>query len=61
MWRIKYRDAGGTHVEETLGPEPIWNEKRAERELGKRLDAVERGLRKRSGERSTTSPISSTP
>jgi integrase len=46
VWRIKYRDAGGRQVKETLGPEPAWNETRAQRELGKRLDAVERGLRK---------------
>jgi integrase len=42
-WRIKYRDADGRQVKETLGPEPRWNETRAQRELGKRLDEVERG------------------
>jgi integrase len=43
VWRIKFRAAAGTQVKETLGPEPAWNEKRAERELGKRLDEVQRG------------------
>jgi integrase len=46
VWYVKYRDAGARQVKERLGPEPQWNRQRAERELGKRLDAVERGLRK---------------
>jgi integrase len=47
VWRIKYRDAAGKQVLETLGPEPHWNETRAQRELGKRLAAVEEaGYRK---------------
>jgi len=45
-WRIKYRDATGKQVQETLGREPAWNRTRAERELGKRLAAVEEGFRK---------------
>jgi integrase len=43
VWRIKFRDADGRQVKETLGPEPRWNETRAQRELGKRLDEVEKG------------------
>lgn len=46
VWRIKYRDAAGKQVLETLGPEPRWNETRAERELGKRLAAIDEGYRK---------------
>lgn len=46
VWRIKYRDAAGRQVSETLGREPYWNRERALRELGKRLAAVERGYRK---------------
>jgi hypothetical protein len=46
VWRIKYRDAAGRQVQETLGPEPAWTERRAQRELGKRLAAVEEGFRK---------------
>jgi integrase len=45
-WQIKYRDATGRQVKETLGPEPKWNKVKAERELGKRLAAVEEGYRK---------------
>jgi integrase len=45
-WRIKYRDAAGKQVQETLGPEPPWTERRAQRELGKRLAAVDEGFRK---------------
>ena len=40
-WAIKYRDAAGRQVWETLGREPEWSEARAQRELGKRLQAVE--------------------
>ena len=46
VWRVKYRDAVGRQVQETLGPEPPWTERRAQRELGKRLAAVEEGFRK---------------
>ncbi len=45
-WRIKYRDAAGKQVMETLGPEPPWTERRAQRELGRRLAAVSEGYRK---------------
>jgi integrase len=41
VWRIKYIDAGGRHIIETLGREPHWNRSRAERELGKRLATVD--------------------
>jgi len=41
VWRIQYRDATGRYIKETLGPEPVWNRSKAERELGKRLAAVE--------------------
>jgi integrase len=46
VWRIKYRDAAGQQVQETLGREPAWNRQRAQRELGKRLGAVDDGYRK---------------
>ncbi len=46
VWRIKYLDAGGRHVMETLGREPAWGRVKAERELGKRLGSVEEGFRK---------------
>jgi integrase len=46
VWRIKYRDAAGKQVQETLGPEPPWTERKAQRELGSRLAAVEEGFRK---------------
>jgi integrase len=46
VWRIKYRDAAGKQLMETLGPEPPWNERKAMRELGKRLAAVDDGYRK---------------
>jgi hypothetical protein len=46
VWRIKYRDAAGKQVLETLGPEPQWTERTAQRELGKRLAAVEEGFHK---------------
>jgi integrase len=51
-WAVKYRDAAGRQVWETLGREPEWSEARAQRELGKRLDAVERD-RWRKPERTT--------
>jgi integrase len=46
VWRIRYRDAAGRQVQETLGPEPEWTERKAQRELGKRLAAVQEGFRK---------------
>jgi integrase len=46
-WRIRYRDASGRRILETLGKEPAWNRKRAETELRRRLVDVERdGYRK---------------
>jgi integrase len=47
VWRIRYRDASGRRVLETLGREPEWSRKRAEVELRRRLVDVERdGYRK---------------
>ena len=46
VWRVKYRDAAGKQVLETLGPDPPWTERMAQRELGKRLAAVDEGFRK---------------
>jgi hypothetical protein len=51
-WAIKYCDTAGRQVWETLGREPEWSEVRAQRELGKRLLAVERD-RWRKPERTT--------
>ena len=45
-WRIKYVDAAGRQVKETVGREPEWDRRKAERALGARLAAVEKGLRK---------------
>ena len=45
-WAIKWIDAGGLQWWETLGPEPAWSEQKAQRELGKRLAAVDEGFRK---------------
>ena len=43
VWRIKFRDAERRQVQETLGPESRgWTEKKAQRELGKRLADVAR-------------------
>jgi integrase len=42
VWRIRYRDADGRRVLETLGREPEWSRKRAETELRRRLVDVER-------------------
>jgi integrase len=42
VWRIRYRDATGRRILETLGKEPTWNRKRAEQELRRRLVDVER-------------------
>jgi hypothetical protein len=46
VWRLRYRDASGRRVRETLGPEPPWNERQAQAELRRRLVAVEDGYRK---------------
>jgi integrase len=47
VWRIRYRDATGRRILETLGKEPGWNRARAEKELRRRLVDVERdGYRK---------------
>jgi integrase len=46
-WRIRYTDAAGKRVLETLGKEPEWDRRRAEQELRRRLVDVERdGYRK---------------
>lgn len=42
VWRIRYLDASGRRVLETLGKEPAWNRQLAERELRRRLVDVER-------------------
>lgn len=42
VWRVKYVDAAGEQVMETIGREPEWNRKRAEAELRERLVRVER-------------------
>src|SRR5262245_22512560 len=48
VWFVKFKDSSGTQVKQRLGPERDgWNRQKAERELGKRLDAVEtKGWRK---------------
>lgn len=47
VWRIRYRDATGRRILETLGKEPAWTRKRAEQELRRRIVDVEReGYRK---------------
>jgi integrase len=47
VWRIRYRDASGRRILETVGKEPAWNRKKAEAELRRRLVDVERdGYRK---------------
>ena len=43
VFYVKFRDAAGVQVKQRLGRETDgWNAKKAERELGKRLDVVER-------------------
>jgi len=42
VWRIRYRDASGRRILETLGPEPEWNGRRAAAELRRRQVDVER-------------------
>jgi integrase len=46
VWRVKYADADGRQVMETLGREPEWDRRKAERALGARLADVEKGMRK---------------
>ena len=47
VWRIKYLDAEGHQVQETVGREADgWTRRKAERALGAKLDAVTRGHRK---------------
>jgi integrase len=46
VWRIKYRDASGRQVVETLGPAPAWNRRSAQRELTLRLADVAKGYTK---------------
>lgn len=52
VWRVKYIDANGTQVKETLGPASEgWTKRKADAELRARLVAVEKnGMRKPSGE-----------
>jgi len=45
-WKVKYCDADGRQVKETLGREPEWDRRKAERALGARLADVEKGMRK---------------
>src|SRR6187200_2138331 len=45
-WKVKYCDADGRQVKETLGREPEWDQRKAERALGARLADVEKGMRK---------------
>jgi integrase len=50
VWRVKYKDATGTQVQETLGPERDgWNRKKAEAELRERLVRVEKAGYRRPG------------
>jgi integrase len=42
VWRIRYRDASGRRILETLGPEPTWTKTRAQAELRNRLADVDR-------------------
>jgi hypothetical protein len=44
--RVKYADADGRQIMETLGREPGVERDEAERALGARLAEVERGMRK---------------
>ena len=46
-WKIKYLDAEGRQVKETVGREGDgWTRQKAERALGAKLEAVTRGHRK---------------
>lgn len=50
VWRIKYADATGKQVMETVGPEREgWDRRKAEAELRERLVRVERGGYRRPG------------
>jgi len=42
VWRIRYQDAAGRRILETLGKEPTWNRGLAEKELRRRLVDIER-------------------
>jgi site-specific recombinase XerD len=42
VWRLKFRDASGVQVMETLGKSPEWNRRKAKNELRNRLTDVER-------------------
>lgn len=46
VWRIKYRDAAGRQVVETLGPAPAWTRRSAQRELTLRRADVAKGYTK---------------
>jgi len=47
VWRVKYRDATGKQVMETVGHERDgWTRRKAERALGAKLAEVEKGMRK---------------
>ena len=47
VWRVKYRDAEGRQVMETLGREADgWTRRTAERALGAKLAEVDKGMRK---------------
>jgi integrase len=50
VFRIRYLDANGVQVQETLGRAPEWDRKRAERELGVRLAKVEEGMTRQTRE-----------
>jgi len=50
VWRVRYVDAHGVQIQETLGPESQgWNRKKAEAELRERLVRVERKGYRRPG------------
>lgn len=46
VWRMKYRDAGGRQVKETLGPAPEWDRQKARKALRAKLAAVDEGYKK---------------
>ena len=60
-WRIKYQDADGRQVKETLGREAVRDRRKAERALGARLADVEKDCANRPGAPSTISRTSSRP
>ena len=49
VWRIRYRDAAGRRILETLGKEPTWNRTLAEKELRRRQEQFLRQLLRASG------------